>query len=129
MTRVLLDTHLLLWSQQDPERLPAAFLELIVSPDTEPTFSTASIWEVAIKHSQQRADFKVQPGLLRGRLAESGFGELPVLGEHAVAVAALPWVHKDPFDRLLVAQSIVEGIELLTVDRTLARYPGPIRVF
>ena len=129
MTRVLLDTHLLLWSQQDPERLPAEFLELIVSPDTEPTFSTASIWEIAIKHSQQRADFKVHPGLLRSRLLESGFGELPVLGEHAVAVAALPWVHKDPFDRLLVAQANVEGIVLLTADTTLARYPGPIRVF
>jgi PIN domain nuclease of toxin-antitoxin system len=129
MTRVLLDTHLLLWSQQDPERLPAEFLELMVSPDTEPTFSTASIWEVAIKHSQQRADFKVHPGLLRGTLLDSGFGELPVLSEHAVAVAALPWVHKDPFDRLLVAQANIEGIVLLTADTTLARYSGPIRVF
>jgi PIN domain nuclease of toxin-antitoxin system len=129
MTRVLLDTHLLLWSQQDPERLPAEFLELMVSPDTEPTFSPASIWEVAIKHSQQRADFKVHPGLLRGTLLDSGFGELPVLSEHAVAVAALPWVHKDPFDRLLVAQANIEGIVLLTADTTLARYSGPIRVF
>lgn len=129
MTRVLLDTHLLLWSQQEPERLPAEFLELIVSPDIEPTFSTASIWEIAIKHSQRRADFSVHPGLLRGRLLESGFAELPILGQHAVAIAALPWVHRDPFDRLLVAQAIVEGIVLLTADATLARYPGPIRVF
>lgn len=129
MSRVLLDTHLLLWSQQAPNRLPQALSELLLSPQIEPAFSTASIWEVAIKHSQQRADFRAHPGILRGALLNAGYAELPVQGEHAVAVTALPWVHQDPFDRLLVAQAIVEGIELLTLDATLARYPGPIRLF
>lgn len=129
MSRVLLDTHLLLWSQQAPDRLPPSLSEFLLSSEIEPVFSTASIWEVAIKHSQQRADFRAHPGILRATLLEAGYTELHVQGEHAVAVAVLPWVHKDPFDRLLVAQAIVEGIELLTVDEQLARYPGPIRVF
>jgi PIN domain nuclease of toxin-antitoxin system len=129
MSRVLLDTHLLLWSQQAPDRLPRALIEFLLSPEIEPAFSTASIWEIAIKHSQQRANFKAHPGILRGVLLEAGYAELPVQGEHAVMVATLPLIHKDPFDRMLVAQAIVEGIELLTVDTTLADYPGAIRVF
>lgn len=129
MTRVLLDTHVLLWAQNLPERLPAALYELMALPETELLFSAASVWEVAIKHSQRRLDFETDPSLLRLRLLESGYTELPISGPHAVAVAGLPWIHKDPFDRLLVAQAIVEGVDLLTVDRQLARYPGPIRVF
>lgn len=129
MTRLLLDTHLLLWSQHEPERLPQALLEALLAPDVEPAFSTASIWEVAIKHSQQRADFRVHPSTLRGTLLDAGYAELPIEGEHAIAVATLPWVHRDPFDRLLVAQAIVEGIDLATADATLAGYPAPVRVF
>ncbi|OEO28247.1 twitching motility protein PilT [Devosia insulae DS-56] len=129
MTRVLLDTHVLLWSQNWPERLPATLYEVMARPEMELVFSTASVWEVAIKHSQARADFQADPGVLRQKLLDTGYVELPVLGPHAVTVATLPWIHKDPFDRLLVAQAIVEGVELLTVDELLARYPGPIRVF
>lgn len=129
MTRLLLDTHVLLWSQNWPERLPAALYEMMARPEIELVFSTASVWEVAIKHSQARTDFQADPSALRQKLLETGYVELPVLGEHAVAVATLPWIYKDPFDRLLIAQAIVEGVELLTVDRQLARYPGPIRVF
>lgn len=127
--RVVLDTHLLLWAGSEPHRLPKPVTDLILDQETEITFSTASIWEVAIKSSQRRDDFTVGPETLRAGLLGAGYFELPVLGAHAVAVASLPWVHRDPFDRLLVAQAIVEGIELLTVDTTLARYPGPIRVF
>ena len=102
---------------------------MVEDPDIEALFSTVSILEIAIKHSLGREDFRVEAGKLRRRLTEEGYAELPVLGEHAVAVATLPNIHKDPFDRVLVAQAIVEGAELLTVDAQLARYPGPIRLF
>lgn len=127
--RVLLDTHLLLWTKLSPKRLPQAVRELLLDPATEPEFSVASIWEIAIKQSQGRGDFDVDAAVLRGELLAAGYSELPVLGEHAVAVSGLPWVHKDPFDRLLVAQAIIEGITLLTVDATLSKYAAPIRVF
>lgn len=129
MTRILLDTHVLLWTAGPQSRLSPALRARIEDPDIEALFSTASIWEIAIKQSQRREDFQVDPSALRTRLLEEGYVELAVLGEHAVAVATLPWIHKDPFDRLLVAQAIVEDAELLTVDEQLARYPGPIRVF
>lgn len=87
----------------------------------------ASLWEVAIKHGKGLPAFRVDPALLRNSLLQSGFIELDVLGRHAIAVATLPLIHKDPFDRLLVVQSIIEGITLITVDTTLARYPGPIQ--
>ena len=127
--RLLLDTHVLLWAKANPERMSFDLHALIADPANEPLFSTASIWEVAIKQSQRREDFRVDAAVLRRSLLESGYTELPVLGEHAIAVAALPQIHQDPFDRMLVAQAMVEGIDLLTVDRQLARYQGPVRLF
>jgi len=127
--RVLLDTHLLLWTKLYPERVPRGVRELILDAATEPEFSVASTWEIAIKQSQRRADFQVDAAVLRAELLATGYTELQILGEHATAVSGLPWIHRDPFDRLLVAQAMVEGIELLTVDATLAQYPAPIRVF
>ena len=129
MTQLLLDTHVLLWAQNLPERLPTALYDLMALPASDLLFSAASIWEVAIKHSQRRADFHTDPARLQDHLLASGYAELPILGTHAMAVSNLPPIHKDPFDRMLVAQATVEGIELLTVDRELARYPGPIRRF
>jgi PIN domain nuclease of toxin-antitoxin system len=129
MIRLLLDTHLLLWTASQSARVPAALRAIMTDAETELVFSTASVWEVAIKHSQQRDDFSANPGVLRRGLLDNGYVELPVLGEHAIAVATLPWIHRDPFDRLLVAQAIVEGIDFATVDAQLARYPGPIRLF
>lgn len=126
---VLLDTHLLIWVSYMPERLPDGVRRIVLDPAQEPRFSVASIWEIAIKLAQNRKDFDFDPNALRKGLLEADYTELPVLGEHALAVATLPLIHKDPFDRMLVAQAIVEGIELLTVDEQLARYPGPIRVF
>ena len=125
--KLLLDTHLLLWAVGSPELLSASAQSLIRSPLDQPVFSVVSIWEVAIKTSRRHAEFDVSPILLRETLLESGYEELPVMGNHAVAVAGLPAIHKDPFDRLLIAQAMVEGITLLTVDATIARYPGPIR--
>ncbi|WP_055048392.1 type II toxin-antitoxin system VapC family toxin [Devosia sp. A16] len=127
--RTLLDTHLLLWVSYLPERLPDGVRRIILDPEQELHFSVASLWEIAIKRSQNRNDFDFDPSVLREGLLEAGYIELPVLGEHALAVLALPLIHKDPFDRMLVAQAIVAGVDLLTVDKQLAGYPGPIRLF
>ena len=125
---LLLDTHVLLWAAGVSDRLPDDGRSLLEQPGTQPVFSAASIWEVAIKSGIGRADFRVEPHLLRRGLLENGYTELPVTGAHAVAVALLPVLHKDPFDRILVAQAQVEGITLVTADEAVARYPGPIRV-
>ena len=100
---------------------------MIADPANVLVFSVASLWEIAIKRSLKRPDFRIDSGVLRRGLLANGYEELTVLGSHAVAVESLPLVHKDPFDRLLVAQATVEGITLLTSDGLLARYPGPIR--
>ena len=125
--KLLLDTHLLLWAAGLPDRLPAEVRLLLERPETEPLVSVASLWEVAIKSGLGRPDFSVDPRLLRRGLLENGYTELEVSGAHAVAVDLLPPIHKDPFDRLLVAQAQVEGVTLLTTDEIVARYPGPIR--
>jgi len=100
---------------------------LIDDPLNEPAFSPASLWEIAIKCGLGRADFQVDARLLRRGLLDNGYLELTITSEHAVAVAGLPPIHKDPFDRLLVAQSLVEGITLLTADPLVARYPAPVQ--
>jgi PIN domain nuclease of toxin-antitoxin system len=125
--KLLLDTHLLLWTISQSRRLSAEARRLIGDPVSEPAFSVASLWEVAIKAGQDRDDFQVDPRLLRHRLLSNGYREILVTGEHAVAVRELPPLHRDPFDRMLVAQSIVEGITLLTHDPVVAQYPAPVR--
>jgi PIN domain nuclease of toxin-antitoxin system len=126
--KLLLDTHLLLWTAGQPARLPSEARALIETPENELFFSSASLWEVVIKRGLGRDDFKVDPRLLRRGLLDNGYSELPIGSEHVVAIDNLPAVHKDPFDRILVAQAQVEGITLLTADPTVARYPGPIRL-
>jgi PIN domain nuclease of toxin-antitoxin system len=101
--------------------------ELIANPETELVFSAISIWEVAIKHALGRKEFNVDPRVLRRGLRANGYSELDFTSEHALAVADLPLIHKDPFDRALVAQAMSEGITLLTSDRILARYPEGVR--
>jgi PIN domain nuclease of toxin-antitoxin system len=125
--KVLLDTHLLLWAARQPDQLSAAAREVLDDPRNELVFSAASLWEVSIKSGLGRSDFQVDARLLRRGLLDNGYSELPVTSEHAVAIDGLPPVHKDPFDRILVAQSMVEGILLLTADPLVAQYPGPIR--
>ena len=126
--KLLLDTHILLWAAGEPELLPKAARDLLDDPETEPFFSPASLWEIAIKRGLGREDFQVDPRLLRRGLLDNGYVELPITGEHAVAVDSLPAIHKDPFDRMLIAQSITAGIELLTGDELVGSYPGPIRL-
>ena len=125
--KLLLDTHLLLWAVGRPDRLPASAVTLLDDAQNEPLFSSASLWEVAIKRGLGRDDFKVEPRSLRRALLDNGYEELSVTGAHAVAIELLPPIHKDPFDRILVAQATVEGVTLLTADSVVARYPGPIR--
>ena len=125
--KLLLDTHLLLWAAGEPDRLSAEARALIEDPDNELLFSAASVWEIAIKRQLGREDLRVDARLLRRGLLDNGYSELPISGDHAVAIDALPPIHSDPFDRILVAQATVEGITLVTSDRMLARYPGPVR--
>ncbi len=125
--KLLLDTHLLLWAAGMPEQLPAPARVLIESPEHELIFSAASLWEVTIKAGLGRDDFQVDARVLRRGLLDNGYHELPITSAHAVAVSGLPSLHRDPFDRLLVAQALTEGITLLTSDALVAQYPGPVR--
>jgi PIN domain nuclease of toxin-antitoxin system len=124
--KLLLDTQLLLWATEESPRLPIAARRLIANPANELIFSVASIWEIAIKHGKGLSSFQARPGLVRGALLENGYVELDVTGKHVLAIANLPPIHKDPFDRILIAQAMVEGISFLTSDAVVARYPGPI---
>ena len=125
---VLLDTHVLLWAAGDPKRLSVEALDVLGDPATELVFSAASIWEVVIKNSLGRSDFRIEPQKLRSGLIEFGYDELEINSEHALAVSRLPSIHRDPFDRILLAQALVEGITLFTMDPMLARYPAPVRL-
>jgi PIN domain nuclease of toxin-antitoxin system len=125
--KLLLDTHLLLWAAGEPDRLSPHARALIENADNELLFSAASLWEVAIKRSLGRGDFQVDVRLLRRGLLDNGYNELPIRSDHVVAIESLPPLHRDPFDRILVAQATVEGITLLTTDSLVAQYPGPIR--
>ena len=125
--KLLLDTHLLLWVAADAKHLSRSVIALISTRDSELWFSAASLWEIVIKRGLGRSDFSVDPRLLRRALLENGYSELPIASEHAIAVEALPPIHRDPFDRMLIAQATIEGSTLLTSDRTVARYPGPIQ--
>lgn len=124
--RLLIDTHLLLWGISHSRRLSAKATSLLSDPGNEYIFSSVNIWEVTIKHALGRPDFEVEPRLLRHTLLGRGFEELVMTSEHAMAVGRLPAVHRDPFDRLLIAQASVEGIFLVTADAEVATYPGPI---
>ncbi len=124
---LLLDTHLLLWAAFEPARLSSKATKTLQSRDVPLAFSLASLWEVAIKTSLGRPDFSVNPGLLHRALLNEGLVEVPIRASHIARVATLPWVHRDPFDRLLVAQAAEEQFTLLTVDATLRRYGRFVR--
>jgi PIN domain nuclease of toxin-antitoxin system len=131
--RLLLDTHLLLWAagststSESGGGMPVAAAALIDDPANELLFSAASIWEVAIKAGLGRADFQVDPHLLRRGLLDNGYVELPITSRHAAQVSSLAPRHKDPFDRMLIAQAMVEGTVLLTADSRVAGYGGPVQ--
>ncbi len=123
---VLLDTHVALWAITDSPRLPARARELIESPRVTVWVSAASVWEIAIKHSLARGDMPVSGQDATRYFEVSGYRMLPVEAEHAAAVESLPPHHQDPFDRLLVAQALVEPMRLITHDPVVARYSDTI---
>ena len=123
----LLDTHLVLWAAIEPSRLSSKARKLLQARDNELAFSLATIWEVAIKTSLGRPDFQVDPAALHSNLLSHGFHEVPVRAQHLFAVAALAWHHRDPFDRLLVAQASIDKLTLLTSDKTLVKYGRFVR--
>jgi len=129
MSRILLDTHVLVWAALTPGRIPAEAAEQIESSSNQVHFSLVSIWEVAIKYALGRNDFNLPPQVLRESLFRFGYLELPIAPEHVIAVAKLPNHHRDPFDRLLVAQAQTEGLTLMTTDKTLARYGPSVKRF
>jgi PIN domain nuclease of toxin-antitoxin system len=124
--RILLDTHIFVWWLANDRKLPKAADALILDPDNEIRVSAASIWEIAIK--QALGQIQVDPSLLVGSIPDSGFCELPVTARHALETGKLPPHHRDPFDRLLVAQSRAEPMYLLSHDRQLAVYGDTVLI-
>lgn len=118
----LLDTHILLWTLVDPDKVPMPMRRIVEDTGNRVWFSAASIWEIAIKHSLAKAEFTVEPAIIWKAARETGLEELAVTAEHAVGVDALPWLHRDPFDRLLVAQARADGMKLLSVDPKVNAY-------
>ncbi len=126
--QLLVDTQFLLWSVAASKKLPAEARDLITDPANVVFYSAASVWEIALKSSLRREDFKVNmASLLRG-FATAGFTELPVTAAHAARLLSLPDLHRDPIDRLLVAQALTEPAILLTNDGQLAQYGDQVRV-
>jgi PIN domain nuclease of toxin-antitoxin system len=121
------DTHLLLWAAGESQKLSRKARRLLGDPGSQLWFSAVSLWEVAIKHGLGREDFRVEPRRLRRGLIDNGWRELAISSEHAVATLDLPPIHKDPFDRMLVAQAQIEGLALITSDELVARYPGDVQ--
>ncbi|MGA2570505.1 MAG: type II toxin-antitoxin system VapC family toxin [Terracidiphilus sp.] len=125
--RYLLDTQLVVWIPVSAPRLSRVARAILNDPGNSLLFSVVSLWELAIKRGIGKLDPRIDPRIIRREMIEAGYEELAVLGQHVLNVESLPLIHKDPFDRLLIAQANAEGITLLTVDTTIARYPGPIR--
>jgi PIN domain nuclease of toxin-antitoxin system len=120
--KLLLDTHIVLWAAGRPEKLPESARSLLTAPENSLFFSAANIWEIVIKLGLGRDDFQVEPYRLRKMLVVHGYTELAITAEHALRVNALPPLHKDPFDRLLLAQARTEGMLLVTADSAVAQY-------
>jgi len=125
--KFLLDTHVMLWSAENSKRLSAKTMKLLQDDENELFFSVVSFWEISIKRALGRKDFYAEPRQLRHGLLGNGHHELQVTSEHAFTVETLPLIHRDPFDRMLIAQAMVEGAVLLTVDSIILRYAGPIQ--
>jgi PIN domain nuclease of toxin-antitoxin system len=123
----LLDTQFVIWIPIDDRRISKVARRILTDPANSFLFSAASLWEVAIKRARKRTGFAFDPRAIRQHMLANGYDEMPIEGPHAVAVDSLPLLHRNPFDRLLMAQAIVEGITLLTTDAMIAKYPGPFR--
>jgi PIN domain nuclease of toxin-antitoxin system len=126
--RILLDTNVLLRVLLEPTKLGTSVLDQLSDPENDVLFSAANIWEVAVKAALGRPDFSIEPKRVLDAAKRTGFKELPINSDNALRVAALPPIHRDPFDRILVAQALSEPAHLLTTDRQLAAYPASIVV-
>jgi PIN domain nuclease of toxin-antitoxin system len=126
--RILLDTHVLLWSLDQPERLPNDLRDTLCRRENEVYFSAASIWEIAIKTGLKRFDFNCRPDDIAAAARETGLTELPVLASQASQVAQLPPIHGDPFDRLLIAQAMTVRARFVTAGAILSRYGALVQV-
>lgn len=125
---LLLDTHILLWAAAREDLMSAEADRLVKAPDNVLWFSVASLWEVSIKRALDRPDFRTEASVLRAGLLANGYRELAIEARHVLSLALLAPHHRDPFDRMLIAQAAVEGLVLVTADRALARYGAPVRV-
>lgn len=125
--KLLLDTHILLWAAGQPDKLSPSAQEMLLDSRNTLFFSSASIWEVVIKRSIGRNDFKVDPYRLRKMLVMNHYIELAINSEHVLRVDTLPLLHKDPFDRILIAQARIEGMLLVTVDAAIIKYKDSIQ--
>ncbi len=121
--RLLLDTHILCWAAFDPGKLPAAMAIAIDNPANETLFSVATIWELANKYASGSEEYRYPPRVLRAHALRVGYSELPVTGDHALQMGALPPLHRNPFDRLMIAQAQCEGLILVTVSSVMKQYP------
>ncbi len=125
---ILLDTHLLLWQAINSKRLSKTAKDLMDSKDNALFFSPASLWEIVIKNGLGRQDFQINASVLRRGLIDNDYTELLISADHALSVGLLPYVHKDPFDRILIAQANFEGLVFLTTDKQLEGYANPVRL-
>jgi PIN domain nuclease of toxin-antitoxin system len=120
--RLLLDTQIALWALTGSKRLGKAACDLIEDPANEVFVSTATVWEIAIKHALGRGDMPVSGTRAVALFGQAGYRELPVSWRHAATVEGLPDIHADPFDRILLAQAMSEPMRLLSRDATVVRY-------
>ena len=125
--KFLLDTHILLWAAGQPDKLSDSARKILLDTHNTLFFSAANLWEVVIKKGLGRVDFRVDPYRLRKMLVVNGYNELPVTAEHCLRVTTLPPLHKDPFDRILIAQARNEGMTLLTIDSAIIDYGDAVQ--
>jgi PIN domain nuclease of toxin-antitoxin system len=126
MKLLMLDTQLAIWTGSDKTRMSASARALIGDPANQLFFSSVTIWEIAIKQALRRSGFFADADFAREQMLAAGFQEVPLTGIHAVKIRELPPLHGDPFNRILIAQAMCEGLTLLTTDSLLAQYPGPV---
>ena len=124
----LLDTHILIWVAISPHKISLELASLLSDPSNHLYFSSASIWEIPLKESLGKRDFEISSKKLHGGLIENGYKEIKISALHAMEAIKLPFIYRDPFDRILVTTAIWENMPLLTNDSTLSPYHSLVRV-
>ncbi len=126
--KLLLDTNAVIWAAFDPNRISEPIRRLLSDTGNQLSYSVTALWEIAIKNGTRRAlqinSLQIDPFQFRNLLQGAGFAEVPITAEHTLGTAQLPRLHGDPFDRILLAQAVIEDMTLITSDRTMLQYPG-----